>query len=114
MKDKNILLRILEEADIDELWVNFKDPFVGDHDKEGERFYICNYNAAIGDRKLSDCHFKVWAFFAPNMDSDEEEDVLSVYSQGRIITNDSGWVKEFESEKPILTLLYKKGVGMIG
>lgn len=115
MKSKEEFLKIVEAGDVDEVWVNFSNPFTEDHEKRGDKFYVYKAVKELGDIGLAKCELRLEAFFAPKLDSDEEDDVLSVELVSRSLIDKKDWVyEEFKQEEDSLTLIYKKGVGIIG
>jgi hypothetical protein len=117
MKDLKVLEEILIKYDVDELWINFKDPFGEDHDKYYEEFYIVKLNAHIlNNADFMHADYDITCFFAPKFASDEDEEMQSVeiasnYVAGKEPDHLEGFEKEKVDKK--LTLLYRKGEGFL-
>lgn len=115
MKSKEKFLEIVTAGDVDEVWVNFQNPFTEDHEKDGEEFYVYKSIKEVGEKALADCALRLESFFAPKLNSNNEEEVLTVNLSSVIVTNKEDWGRtKFENNKSKLTLIYRKGEGILG
>lgn len=114
MLDRKKFLNICEECNVDEVWVNFENPFTQEHDKQGEEVFVCEWSNEAQGRGISNADSKLTGFFAPKYNSEDEDEILSVDLWCRIVTNSNEYSSEkFAQEKDKLLLIYRKGDGVI-
>lgn len=114
MKDKNKLLQVLQQYNIDELWVNFDDSFGKDHESEREKVIIVKHAAYYGDSDLHKAETTIMTYFAPKYASDEEDDVNQVQTECLTVNGmEELPVQLFNKMKGDCHLLYKKEAGLL-
>lgn len=111
MTRKELFLKSVLECDIDEVWVNFQNPFEGVHSSSNERFLVYKKDAFLGDADLGDASLLLPVAFGGDLESTDFTTDLATHV---IYGKDSRAMQCFDQYKRDCYLLYRKGDGIIG
>lgn len=113
--DRDALLKVLQKYEVDELWVDFKNPFKYKRRGHGLYYIYIIWNSQDkADKYWGKADTEILILFDPDFDSDEDEVVAAV----ELMTTYSIGLKhmlEFaKSGKRHVTKIYDKETGFIG
>lgn len=111
MTRRELFLKYVTMYDIDEVWINFQNPFEGTHTSCNEKVLIYKRSADIGSSDMSDAAANIPEAFGGDMEStDCTTDLVSLSFPGKY----AGVDKLFAEYKKDCYLLYRKGDDIIG
>ena len=113
--DRETLLEVLKKYEIDELWVDFENPF--NYARNGHRLdciYIIWDSQDKADKYWNKSDTAIIRVFDPDIDSDEDEVVLAVNLMAFYSIGLEHMLDLNKSDNRPLTKIYDKEVGLIG
>lgn len=115
MTNKEKLLQILHDFDVDELWVSFEDLYSEDHTSDNDYILAVKRNATYADHGFKQIWSPLMRFFASSFDDNDDAIAGSVYTTVDIVCGKEELsMQVFNRHKSKCHLVYTKGRGLIG